>query len=76
MSISFPSIIEAVLFASGEAMPKKRLAALLDISADELKNPLKQLHAQLEERGLALVETEDEVELRTAPAAASVPAPT
>ena len=71
MSISFTSIIEAVLFAHAGAMSKKRLASLLDISATELKNPLKQLHEDLENRGLALIETEDEVELRTSPDAAS-----
>ena len=66
------SLIEAVLFAAGEPLKKKRLATLLEMEADDLKSALKALHAGLQGRGLALVETEDEVELRTAPAAATV----
>ncbi|HYF29187.1 MAG TPA: SMC-Scp complex subunit ScpB [Candidatus Paceibacterota bacterium] len=59
----------AILFAAGEALPKKRVASLLSISADELRDASTKLGEQLS--GLALVETEEELELRTAPEAAN-----
>lgn len=70
--ISTPAALEALLFASGEPLEKKRLAALLDISADQLRSALDELVEGLGGHGLALIETETEVELRTAPEAAVV----
>ena len=67
-----PAAIEAVLFASGEPLEKKRLAALLGLKEAELKIALKALHEALAERGIALIETELEVELRTVPEAADI----
>lgn len=63
--------IEALLFVSGEPLEKKRLAALLDTSPEELVTALEELSRALNGRGLSLVETETEVELRTAPEASS-----
>jgi segregation and condensation protein B len=62
--------LEAVLFAAGEAVSKKRLAALLDASSEEVAAALDALRADLSGRGISLVETDSEVELRTAPEAA------
>jgi len=62
--------LEAILFAAGEAVPKKRLAALLEASPDEVAEVLAALHKDLSGRGIVLVETDTEVELRTAPEAA------
>jgi segregation and condensation protein B len=64
------STLEAVLFASGEPMTKKKLCALLGASAENLAEAVEELRAALADRGLALVETGDELELRTAPEAA------
>ncbi|HEX7651775.1 MAG TPA: SMC-Scp complex subunit ScpB [Candidatus Paceibacterota bacterium] len=62
--------LEAVLFAAGEAVSKKRLAALLEASLDEVDAALGALRSDLSGRGISLVETDSEVELRTAPDAA------
>lgn len=70
--LSHSAAIEAVLFTSGEPMEKKRLLALLGVSETELATGLGELAAALVGRGVALIETEGEVELRTAPLAADV----
>lgn len=70
MALPTPALLEAALFASGESLKKKRLAALLAVSADDLDHAAAALRETLIGRGLSLVETEDELELRTAPEAA------
>lgn len=72
MTLSLPATLEAVLFAHGEPMEKKRLMALLGIPADMLVAGVAELRASLEGRGLALIETETLVELRTHADAAPV----
>lgn len=72
MQLSPPAMLEALLFASGEPLEKKRLASLLGVSADLLTKAVDALRTNLEGRGLALIETEKELELRTAPEAADV----
>jgi segregation and condensation protein B len=67
-----PAALEALLFASGEPLEKKRLIALLGIKDSELSLALKALETRLEGHGLSLVETAAEVELRTAPEAAGM----
>lgn len=67
-----PAALEALLFASGEPLPKKRLAALLAIKESELAVALKALATQLEGRGISLIETGEEVELRTSAEAADI----
>lgn len=62
--------LEAVLFSAGEAVSKKRLAALLDVSLEQVAEALAALRTDLNGRGITLVETDNEVELRTAPEAA------
>jgi segregation and condensation protein B len=64
--------IEAVLFAAGEPIEKKRLGTLLGEQPIAIQNALDELRASLENRGLTLVDTTDEVELRTAADAADV----
>jgi len=71
MTLSLPQTLEAVLFAHGESMPKKQLESLLGISSEMLAAGLQDLHERLKGRGLALVETDTEVELRTHPDAAA-----
>jgi segregation and condensation protein B len=73
MALSHSATLEAVLFAAGEPLSKKRLATLLDLSPEQLRTAAIELHTALEERGgLALIEAGEEIELRTAPAAADV----
>jgi segregation and condensation protein B len=69
MTLSTASMLEAVLFTAGEAIAKKRLATLLDCSAEELAAAIQELSTNLTDHGLALVETSEEIELRTAPEA-------
>lgn len=64
--------IEALLFASGEPLEKKRLAALLSIREAELGEALKALAGELAGRGITMVESEREVELRASAAAADL----
>jgi segregation and condensation protein B len=66
------STLEAILFASGEPMELKRIAAVMGCTPDEVKNAAAQLREQLSGRGITLVETVDELELRTAPEAADI----
>lgn len=68
--ITPPAAIEALLFASGEPLSKKRLAALLGVKDAELRLALDALATRLSGHGLSLIETGDEMELRTAPEAA------
>lgn len=65
-----PAAAHALLFASGEPLEKKRLAALLGVKDAELAVVLKALADSLKGTGVALVETDTEAELRTAPLAA------
>ncbi|MCX6786735.1 MAG: SMC-Scp complex subunit ScpB [Candidatus Kaiserbacteria bacterium] len=64
-----PAAAHALLFASGEPMEKKQLASLLDIKETELKVVLETLSNLLKGSGITLVETANEVELRTTPEA-------
>lgn len=72
MALTPPAQLEAVLFASGEALSKKRLAAMLGITPTLLQQALDALRADLSGRGLALVESGEEVELRTHPDASEL----
>lgn len=67
-----PAALEALLFARGGPVPKKQLAKLLDINDAELAVTLTVLADSLAERGIALVETATEAELRTAPEASAI----
>jgi segregation and condensation protein B len=62
--------IEALLFTEGGSMSKKKLAQILEVSPEELAPALHSLAARREGTGLALVESETEVALTVAPAAA------
>ncbi len=70
MALPLSSRLEAVLFAAGEPLGKKRLAELLETSDSGLEDALNALRIALTDRGLSLIETGTEVELRTAPDAA------
>jgi len=70
--LTTPAALHALLFASGEPLQKKQLAALLEIGDSDLKTVLQVLDNSLKGSGVALVETDTEVELRTAPEASTI----
>lgn len=72
MGLSPSATLEAVLFAAGEPMKKKRLATLFNVSPELLRAAIDELRNALKERGLSLVETDEEVELRTAADASDI----
>jgi chromosome segregation and condensation protein ScpB len=72
MQLTPPAMLEALLFASGAPLSKKRLANLLGVSSDMLEKASEALSISLQGRGLALIETETEIELRTAPEASEL----
>jgi len=67
-----PAAAHALLFASGEPLEKKQLSKLLDMKESEVKFVLKALTDSLKGSGVVVVETETEVELRTAPEASVI----
>lgn len=72
MALTPPATLEALLFAAGEALPKKRIVSLLEITDELLAAAITELKKGLEGRGLTLIETDKELELRTSPDAAPV----
>lgn len=72
MALTPPATLEALLFASGEPISKKRLASLIGVTPDILQKAANVLREELAGRGLALVETETEFELRSAPEASEL----
>lgn len=70
MALTPPALLEALLFASGEAVSKKKLANLLGVSAGMLEQASDALRTSLAGRGIALIQTDTELELRTAADAA------
>lgn len=67
-----PAAALALLFAAGEPLTKKELADLLEISPKDLASILSALRQSLSIGGLALVETAEEIEIRTSPEAAEL----
>lgn len=66
--------LEAVLFASGDAVPKKRLCAALSVTEDELEVLCTELSEMYdsEERGICLVQMGDKLQLCSRPEYAPV----
>jgi segregation and condensation protein B len=58
--------IEAVLFWKAEPVAIKKLANLLEVSIEEIKAGLLELEQSLKDRGITLVQTDEEVTLGTA----------
>lgn len=67
-----PAAAHALLFAAGVPLEKKQFAKLLDMKDAELKPVLLALTNSLKGSGVVVVETETEVELRTAPEASII----
>jgi segregation and condensation protein B len=60
-----PQALEAILFAAGEPLEKKEAAKLLSIKPEQLGKVIEALSNELADRGLALLESANELELRT-----------
>lgn len=67
-----PATLCAILFTAAEPFQKKDLAKLLAVSEDKLVPVFDALREMLTDTGLALIETEQAVELRTTPDAAPI----
>ena len=65
MPLSHSALVQAVLFAAGEPLSKKRLATLLDLTPEQLRDAALKLHQDLADSGLTLIEAGEELELRT-----------
>lgn len=72
MALQSPALLEALLFASGEALTKEQLLTHLDITSTELTDAIEVLSTALKGHGLTLVESDTELELRTAPEASDM----
>lgn len=59
--------IEAILFFRAEPVTVGKLAAALKVKEKEIEEALVELYGVLSNRGITLVQSGDEVELRTAP---------
>jgi segregation and condensation protein B len=70
--LSLPFALQALLYASGEPVSKKRVMAVLAVPPEMLAIAIKDLRSALAGTGLHLVETPSELELRTSPDAAPV----
>lgn len=67
-----PAALHALLFASAEPLGKKQIAKILEIPDAGVGLALKALADSLAGSGVMLVETDTEVELRTAPEASAI----
>ncbi len=67
-----PATIEALLFASSEPIEKNQLAKLLELTDKQLRIALDALSGELKGRGIALIETTRDVDLRTSPDASKL----
>lgn len=67
-----PYALQALLYAAGDPLPRKRICSVMQISDEMLTVAAQELEAALTGTGLALVQTSSELELRTAPAAAPI----
>lgn len=72
MPLSPAETLEAVLFAAGEPITKRRLAGLFGVSIDMLDKAAEELRTNLSGRGITLVTTEEEMELRTSPESSEI----
>lgn len=59
--------IESILFYKNEPMEIKKLAAILGVSEKEIREGAENLSKSLENRGVCLIRTENELSLATAP---------
>ncbi len=65
--MNLESKIEAILFFKGEPVSIKKLADILKVEKEEIKNALNILKENLSSRGIVLIEKDEEVMLGTSP---------
>lgn len=67
MSQRYDSIIESILFAAGDSLPKSQIAEILEISEKEVDKEIEKLKNFYKEnnRGFKIIEIEDEYQLCT-----------
>lgn len=67
--MEYDSIIESILFASGDPFPIKRLAALLDITEEEAEEAAKRISDaySYDNRGIRLIRLDNSLQLCSAP---------
>ena len=59
--------LEAILFFKGESISIKKLSSILEISEEEIKEAIQNLKNNLENRGIVLLEKENDISLGTNP---------
>lgn len=67
MNQDLTKTIEAVLFVANEPQKIKKLSKLLDASEEEVNSALRDLSSKLEDRGIQLIQKDDEVYLGSSP---------
>lgn len=65
--MNLESKIEAILFFKGEPVSRKKLAEVLKVGQTEINEGLQKLKENLRERGVVLIEKDNEIMLGTAP---------
>jgi segregation and condensation protein B len=66
MALSHAAALEAILFASGEPVERRRLATLIGVALEDFPLAIEELRDSLAGRGISLIESGNELELRTA----------
>ncbi len=64
--------IEAILFWKGEPMAHKKLASIFEVSESDIVEAVSKLKVNLENRGVVLLEKDNEIALGTAPEVSSL----
>jgi len=64
--------IEAILFWKGESMSRKKLSEVLEVEEMEINEAVEKLKENLKNRGVVLLEKENEIMLGTAPELSSL----
>jgi segregation and condensation protein B len=59
--------IEAILFWKGEPVSRKKLSEILNVGQNEINEGIEKLKENLQNRGIVLLEKENEINLGTAP---------
>lgn len=72
MALSKAAALQVLLFACGEPVAKKKAASMLGFKDADLSAVISELTDLLAGQGIVLVESEDELELRTSPEASDL----
>ncbi|MFA5778338.1 MAG: SMC-Scp complex subunit ScpB [Candidatus Paceibacterota bacterium] len=67
MNNNLETKIEAILFFKGEPVSRKKLADILKVGQTEINEGIEKLKENLQNRGIVLIENDNEITLGTAP---------